>query len=241
MKEEIRQLIDLQAVDAEIAGFDAAITSQKKMLASREKSIHDKESAIAACQKKQQLLLALERETKIENEDAGARIKDRQNKMMQVQTSREHQALLKEIEDSKKLLRETEEKVLEIMEQVEQLKTEETELDNLRKGEKELLQEETGEVEKEIRKIENTRKKVNDRRKVLARALTSSLLKRYDKLLKKRDGLAVVQVVEAVCQGCFMTIPPQKFNEVRKNNRLHPCPNCQRIMYFAEEEEAAVE
>ena len=39
---------------------------------------------------------------KIANEEAATRIKERQNKMMQVQTSREHQALLKEIEDAKK-------------------------------------------------------------------------------------------------------------------------------------------
>ena len=45
-----------------------------------------------------------------------SRIKERQAKMMQVQTNREYQSLLKEIEDGKKSIKEKEEEVVRIME-----------------------------------------------------------------------------------------------------------------------------
>lgn len=241
MKEEITKLIHLQEIDSEIAGFDAAIAAQERNVTDREKSIKEKDAAIAACDKKSEKLVTLQRETKTDNEDAAEKIKERQNKMMQVQTSREHQALLKEIEESKKQLKETEEKLLRIMEQSEELKEEKTELENLRKGEEELLKEEISQVEKEVKKINSSRKKVSSKREALTKELTPSLMKRYNKLLAKRDGIAVVKVIDSVCQGCFMTIPPQKFNEVRRNDVLYPCPNCQRIMYYAEEEEAVEE
>ena len=104
MKEELQKLINLQAIDSEIAGFDHAIANHRTTIANREQSIADKEEAIVALKNRIELLNQKQRETRAEHEDAGARVKDRQNKMMQVQTSREHQALLKEIEENKRLI-----------------------------------------------------------------------------------------------------------------------------------------
>lgn len=242
MKEEIVKLINLQEIDSEIAGFDTDIAKKQQIIADREQSIQEKKEAITGCQEKTEALLQQQRDTNAEHEDAGTRIKDRQNKMMQVQTSREHQALLKEIEENKKLLKETEESVLQIMEQIEAVKVEAAELENLCSGEKELLEEETVAVEKEIKKIDTTRKKVANKRTALSEDLKATSLKRYNKLLIKRDGLGVVPTIERVCQGCFMTVPPQQFNEIRKGDKLNVCPNCQRILYYkVKEEEVADE
>jgi len=238
LKEEMLKLINLQEIDSEISGFDADIASKQQIIAERKQSIEDKQAAITACQQKSESLEQLRRDTNAEHEDAGTRIKERLNKMMQVQTSREHQALLKEIEENKKLLKETEEKTLQIMEQIEQVKAEAEELENLCSGEQKLLEEETEQVDKEIKKIDANRKKVAAKRAALAEELQGSMLKRYNKLLVKRDGIAVVPIIEAVCQGCFMTVPPQQFNEIRKGEKLHVCPNCQRVLYFKEKQEA---
>jgi len=229
------QLITLQKIDAEIAGFDQAINEQKQEISNREQSISEKEGAIAACLEKTKTLEQKRHDVEIENEDAGERIKDRQNKMMQVQTSREHQALLKEIEDAKRLIKESDEQLLTVMEEMEQAESEAKELENLLTGEQELLNEETGIVTKKITKIENRRKTVANKRKKLAVTLNAGRLKRYDMLLKKRDGLAVVEAIVGVCQGCFMTVPPQQFNEIRKGDNIYVCPTCQRMLYYQEE------
>jgi len=240
LNEEMNQLIALQKIDAEIAGFDRAINEQKQEISNREQSISEKENAITACFDKTKLLEQKKRDIEVENEDAGERIKDRQNKMMQVQTSREHQALLKEIEDNKRLIKESEDLLLTLMEEMEQAKSEATELENLLSGEQKLLNDETGAVTKAIKKIETRRKTVAGKRKKLAATLNAGRLKRYDMLLKKREGLAVVQAIAGVCQGCFMTVPPQQFNEIRKGDKIHVCPTCQRMLYFLEETDEAV-
>jgi uncharacterized protein len=131
LKEEIFKLIKLQAIDSEIAGFDRIIANQQAVIAGREKAIAEKQEAIINFRGKIELLNQKQRETKAEHDDAGIRVKDRQNKMMQVQTSREHQALLKEIEENKKLLKETEDRVLLFLEQIEQLEKEVEALENL--------------------------------------------------------------------------------------------------------------
>jgi len=236
LNDEMNQLIDLQEIDVELAGFDREISEQQKEIDDRQLSIDEKKAAISNCREQVKELLEKKRTIEVENEDASARIKDRQNKMMQVQTSREHQALLKEIEENKRLVKESEEQLLTIMEKIEKTETEATELENLLSGEEELLAEETKNVAKKIKKIQNRRKKVAKKREQLAEELKAPLLKRYNMLLTKRSGLAVVNTVDGVCQGCFMTMPPQQYNEVRKGDKLQICPTCQRMLYYRTEE-----
>lgn len=239
MKEDISVLIALQELDTELSGFDRKIEDKKQELTAREQAIAEKEVLAAQCKEKAAELKQSQRDIKNGSEDAAERIKDRQSKMMQVQTSREHQALLKEIEDAKKTIKDTEEELLQVMEQVEAEEAKAKELGNLCTGERELLAEEAAKVEKAVEELNNKRLTVQEQRDKMASNVPSSLLKRYDKLLKKRDGLAVVQVIDAVCQGCFMTIPPQKYNDIRVGEDIFSCPTCQRTLYYLPETEEA--
>ncbi len=236
MNEEISKLIDLQAFDSEIDGFDHEIFSKEQEVATREQSIADKEQEIILCSENIEQLESRQRDTKTELEDAQSRIKDRQNKMMQVQTSREHQALLKEIEENKRQIKENEEKLLEFMEQIEHEKNRVKELENLCAGEKELLADETAAAAKAVELINARKKKVIGQRESLEPKLRPGTQKRYAMLREKRNGTAVVATRNGTCQGCFMVIPPQQYNEVRKGDKLNYCPTCQRILYFLEEE-----
>ncbi len=107
-------------------------------LAKREAFINELQEQIT-CQQKEDRTLEGEMADKI------AHVRDRQSKMMQVQTGREQTALLKEIEDAKKSAKENEEKIVAIMVSIEQLTAQMTEEKNLLKGEKELVAEETEE------------------------------------------------------------------------------------------------
>ncbi|CAK8720416.1 MAG: hypothetical protein D3920_16935 [Candidatus Electrothrix sp. AW2] len=239
MKEDISVLIALQEFDTELLGFDQKIEEKKQELIVREQAIADKEILAVQCREKATKLEQSQRDIKAGSQDAAERIKDRQSKMMQVQTSREHQALLKEIEDAKKTIKDTEEQLLQVMEQVEAEEAKAKELENLCAGEQKLLTEQTSKVNKAIEKFNKQRLAVQEKRNKMAQNVPSSRLKRYDKLLKKREGLAVVRVIDAVCQGCFMTIPPQKYNDIRMGEQIFSCPTCQRTLYYLPETEEA--
>ncbi|MDY0390143.1 zinc ribbon domain-containing protein [Desulfobulbus oligotrophicus] len=240
MKEEILKLIKLQEIDSEIAGFDHAIAKHRLTVTKREQAIVEKQEAITHFKNKIQLLNKKQLETKIEHDEAGARVKDRQNKMMQVQTSREHQALLKEIEENKRIAKETEDRILQFIEQIEHLEQEVTGLENLCSTEQKLLNEEVKNVEQEISRLEAAKQSIISQRKTETSSLKDTHLKRYNLLLVKRDGLAVVAINDNVCQGCHMTLPPQQVIEVRKAEKFNLCPTCQRILYYKEVEETAV-
>lgn len=232
MNEEISKLVALQELDTELAGFAREAERIRQELAAREKAVKDREILAGQCREKAIELEQSREAIKAAGEEAAERNKERQIKMMQVQTSREHQALLKEIEEAKRQIKDTEEQMLQVMEQAEAEISKAEELEHLCKGEMTLLAEEGKKTEAAIRQIEARRAEVLTSRSQLAKELPESQLKRYEKLLAKRKGLAVVKISGGVCQGCFMTVPPQQFNHVRKGHEVCSCPACQRILFY---------
>lgn len=233
MNELIAQLVAIQAVDLEIDKIDSAVKAEQTRLDERISALAKRETTINDLQGK---ITAFEMENRtLEDEvaDKMSHVRERQSKMMQVQTGREQTALLKEIEDAKKNVKENEEKMITLMEDTEKLKAQSEEEQNLLKGEKKLVAEETENVRGNIEKINKGKKaKVADRSRQ-AKKIKNNTLRKYNTLRDRRNGLAVVNVVSGVCQGCFMAIPPQKFNMLLRGDVMFDCPTCQRIMYYA--------
>ncbi len=238
MNQEISTLIALQETDTKLAELDRETETLRQELAGREQSVRDKEAQAAQCRENATELERSRDAVKAAAEEAAERIREGQIRMMQVQTSREHQALLKEIEEAKKQIKDTDDQLLQLMEEAEAEEARAAELDNLCKGERKLLAVEAGRVEEAMQEIDSRRVEVLKLRSQFAEALPPARLKRYEMLLQKRKGLAVVRIIDGVCQGCFMATPPQQFNEVRKGEQICSCPACQRILYYLPSDDA---
>jgi len=239
LNEEISQLTLLQVIDHIIDNIDSDIHEEQDALDTKNGELAERESSITILTEKIEALEKERRMLEVEVADEMVHVKDRQSKMMQVQTGREQTALLKEIEDGKKGVKEKEDKIVAILEEVEQLTADIEENKNLFKGETELLLEETEKVKKAIAAINKKKKTQEKKRKAQAKKLKPQLLKKYDTLRAHRNGLGVVNVLAGVCQGCFMAIPPQQYNLLLRGDQHFDCPTCQRIMYHEDLEEAA--
>lgn len=152
--------------------------------------------------------------------------------MSEVKTNKEYQAILSEIDAIKEANSRIEEEILQVMDEIDGLKKDfskrEKEMGStLEKieGERKKLQEKTAQGEKAwSERVE--------RREVLSKEIESKLVKLYNTLKEKRQGVGVVSVKNETCQGCFLNVPPQMFIEVQKNNVLVRCPHCNRILYW---------
>ncbi len=231
MKELLQQLVALQGIDLEIDIIDKSVKQEQEALDEKVAALAIKEEAIVALEARQEEKKKELRTLEAETEDKKGHVRDRQSKMMQVQTGREQQLLLKEIEDAKKDVKENEEKIVALMESIETNTAQLEEQKNLFQGERKLLDEETEKTGKNIAKIEKGRKSKDKARNKQASDIQPALLKKYDTLRQRRNGLAVVNVEDGVCQGCFMSIPPQRYNMLLRGDNLFECPTCQRIIY----------
>lgn len=238
MNEEIKQLTELQVIDLEIAKFDAEINEEQAALTQMEEAFLERQTSIQELKEKIEAADAQRKELETELSDELNRIKERQAKMMQVQTNREYQSLLKEIEDAKKNIKEKEEEVVGIMESSEANAIIMAEQENLIKDEKKTLAEESTKVKKHAGAIADKKAKIVVKRNARAKKINSGALKKYDMLRSRRNGKAVVGVVRGICQGCFISIPPQHFNDILRGDRMLNCPTCQRILYHEAESDA---
>ena len=231
MNEHMEQLVILQKIDLEIDAIDSNIKAEQNALDARITALAVREQNIATLVEKIAALDKQKRDLEGEASDRLSHVKDRQSKMMQVQTGREQTALLKEIEDGKKSVKENEEKIVALMEESENLIAKVEEEKNLLKGEKALVEEEKEKVRSAIETINKGKKTKDAERQNQAQVIDQRLLKKYDTLRARRNGLAVANVLQGVCQGCFMALPPQKYNMLLKGDAMLDCPCCQRMVY----------
>ena len=64
--------------------------------------------------------------------------------------------------------------------------------------------------------------------------IDKAALAKYDRIVKSKDGLAVVPVAGDSCQGCFRILPSQMIHEIRTKKELVCCGSCARILYLEE-------
>jgi len=233
---EIEQLTELQVIDQEIAKLDAEKDTKLAGLREFEVVFEERESSINELKEKIEAAEMRRRELEAELSDELSRLKERQSKMMQVQTNREYQSLLKEIEDGKKNNKEREENVVQLMEVAEADAKIMNEQASTIEEEKKALEEESKSAQKFATAIDKKKARIMKKRNSKAKGVKTPLLRKYDMLRERRNGKAVVQVKKGVCQGCFMSIPPQQFNDIMKGDRMFNCPTCQRILYHQPEE-----
>lgn len=237
MKKEIEQLTELQVIDLQVAELDGKMNGEQAEQEKRQQAIKELQDSVAELQQKIDTAEARRRELDSELADELSRIKERQSKMMQVQTNREYQSLLKEIEDGKRNNKDREDEIIQLMEQVESFEKTMAEQAGSCKKEEKSIADESGTVKALVKKLNAQKTKILKKRNSKAKNFDAGLLKKYDLLRERRNGKAVVGVADGVCQGCFMTIPPQQYNEILRGDSLMNCPTCQRILYYLESAE----
>ncbi len=232
MQEEIKRLIELQKLDLEIISIEKSIQNipqslQKAQKAQEEllKKINELKVLIEEKKKQKDLF---ESELKEEYH----RLKVTQARLIQIRGSREYQLLLREIEEIKKANKQKEEEILKLMEEIEGLEKEKEELEKKLEEVNQKLKEEQDKFNAYCEELSNNKEKLLQKRQEIAEKIPARLLKKYESVKAKKGGVGIAPVINAVCEGCHMAIPPQLYNELQKDNRYYECPHCKRLIFY---------
>jgi predicted nucleic acid-binding Zn-ribbon protein len=63
--------------------------------------------------------------------------------------------------------------------------------------------------------------------------MPEELTQQYQKIASVRKGVALAEARDQSCQGCHVKLRPQLFTEIRTNQRIITCENCNRFLYYA--------
>jgi predicted nucleic acid-binding Zn-ribbon protein len=232
LREQLELLWELQKIDLELNSIQGGRDRYPKEMKKLEEKQRIEKERIQKEKEKIELLEKTRRQKEGQLNLEQEKTKRAEGRMFEVKTNKEYQALLSEIDTIKEANSRMEEEILQVLDEIDELKK------DLAKREKE--------VGITLEKIEADRKNIQEkiayddkvwtdqmgRREVLSKKIESKMLKLYDTLKEKRQGVGVVSIKSETCQGCFVNVPPQMFIEVQKNNALIRCPNCNRILYW---------
>jgi len=235
LKDQLRKLVELQAMDVDVYALKNALRDRpaeierlkmefeaKKL---RLKQLEDKLKSIQVIQKDLDNDLKSQ-ETAIAKADASLAL---------LKTNKEYQARLLEIEGLKANKSIVEEKILLGFDEVDGAhKAVETERAVVAQYEKDFLAKKK-EAEDAVAVMQDQLKVKESQRSRITPGVRPDLLGRYERIVQNKEGLAIVEVKDHACNGCYMHVTDQLLNQIKMYDHLICCDACARILYLADE------
>ena len=225
-------LIKLQSVQAKTRDIEESTKAIPQNIEMIQAEIDRSQDEIEQTLKLQQSLESQLRSYENEIVDRDEKLKRYQGQLLTVKTNIEYAAMLKQIDGLKRMNEETGEQIFHVEEEVERLRESQAEKEasfKLVKGESdEKIEQQTRELERTQKEIE----KLRGRAKRLRSKVSPRLLAVFERIAQARDGVAVVLANGGTCQGCYTSIRPQVFDEIRRGRTIVQCESCSRILFY---------
>jgi uncharacterized protein len=233
LKDQLRLLLQLQAIDIRvlelkttIAGLPKPLESDKLNLAKLERMLADEKTHLAETERWRN-----DQEGLIASEDEA--IRKAKTKVQSAKGSKDYTAANREMDNKRRARSEREDEVIKVLEALEKAKADmEAHASHVARL-RERVTEEEQRIGQQIAELEVEASSGLVGRDQIAAQIEPALLKRYEKVHKQR-GNAVVSVRAGVCQGCHMSIPPQLANMLVARRDIQFCPRCNRVIYHEE-------
>jgi len=231
LREDLTRLMNLQDLDRHLRELEESLAT----ISARVDQLRDEASKAASeleqlSEEDKHALLARKQQER-ELAEGEARIRNHRMRLNLIRNEKELQAIGHEVETLKESNQRLETEVLVQLEAAEQRAPRIKELTELTAKKRAELAAAEKEIAGQVEAVKAALGRQRAERDAVASGIDESLRQRYEMIFNRRGGLAVTAVKGGTCQGCRMKIPPQLHNEIQRQDAIHFCPNCQRILY----------
>ncbi|MCK5178044.1 MAG: hypothetical protein KAR32_00810 [Candidatus Omnitrophica bacterium] len=236
VKDQIKKIVELQKVDGEIHNLKIELKEKPVILAQLKEGFELRKDALTALEEKRQAVQVRRKERELELKTQEDEIAKANAQLLQIKTNKEYTAKISEIEHIKADKSIIEEKILMSYDESDAVNAEtEKEKVKVDEEEKNYLAKKK-QTEGDIKVIEDRIKVLDSQRNKATEGIDQSFLNRYERILKHKDGIAIVPIRgEDSCGGCFMNVTPQKINAIKMHQELIECEMCSRILYLEDD------
>ena len=236
MPTDLEILFKLQQIDERLLRKQREIETYERRLAERKAAMGVLSARIDELGARRKQLVSDRAFAERRMSDRQELMRERKKRAGNVRNEKEMRASHDEVESLREEISSVETEVLTLMEQVDAI---ESQIDGVRKEYKGLEDADHRDVAAEAARIDGLREElaaIRAERKAATAGVSAGLLRKYDTVLERRNGVAVVTVADGkTCGGCHMQVPPQALIEIRRSASVQVCPNCQRILYVPAE------
>lgn len=232
MNPTIAGLIELQRIDDEISShrkqrdeLASNLDRLRKILVQMNASLQDKRERLAESERWYE-------DKRIDLQADNERIHNAKSKASAVQRTKEYQALTKELDTLRKKVQEDESELERLSAVIQETRAAvSSEEQKFAEIQAEVAREESTSAER-LAQLEKVIGQVAEKKKDIGKHLPRPIVNTYEKILEKRDGVAVVAVVAGSCTGCQMKVPPQTWVKIQLGKELFQCSSCNRYLFY---------
>jgi predicted nucleic acid-binding Zn-ribbon protein len=231
MNSDLERLIALQRLDTAADTARRTLASEPEREASLAARLEAAQQRVAAA--KARLAENTTARRAIEKDVAvhQGRLSKFREQAMAVKTNQEYAAVQKEIGFAQSEIKALEDKELEGMLEADDLTA------SLKKAEAELGAEQKAidadrrALAAEQKELQAAIEQMSNERTALVAGLDAGVLRIFEQVARKRNGVAVAEARDGICTICHVRLRPQVFNTVLKNEQIMQCDSCNRILY----------
>ena len=227
-------LIRLQEIDNALLRIERRLVEGPKLVERRSDKFHESERKIAAAQDRIRHAKAGNAQLELELRSREKEIEKLLGQQNAARTNQEYRALGDHAERLRKECSAFEDRILEGMSGIEAAESELKELEAVHaelRAERESFE---GQWQRDAKEYDEELARIRAERDRHAASLPKPALEIYERVLRGRNGEAVVAVTGRVCGGCQMTLLPNDLARLRGGADLVTCKSCERILYFPE-------
>jgi predicted nucleic acid-binding Zn-ribbon protein len=234
LKKQIALLIDLQKIDLDIRTLNTKKQTLPEKASELDQDFQARKERAEEERQGLEGLNKLHKEKESELKQGQEKLRKAKERLLEVKTNKEYQAMLTEIETVEKSNGRIEEEILILYDRIDEkkgfVKTHDRELKQYQSS----YEAERKQIDEELSSIDGELEVQQKKFEALVPDLKPDLLRRYEMIKGRRNGVAVVSARNSICSGCNMNLPPQLYNELQRSEELICCPNCNRIIYWDE-------
>ena len=231
MNPDVEKLWELQTVLSELADREKQLTSKPESFAAIDREWQTANDEMTRLEQNIEQLSKERRRVDGELADQQELLKKYQGQLMLVKNQQQYAAAWKEIDATRKQVKDLEDSSLKTMGEIETLQRD---LDDRRSGSVDLKarwdsaheawQHSLGDLRTEVERLKK-------RSEMIEAGLPERLRRDFHRIFKQRQGIAVARVVSDSCSACRTRIRPALFQQLKRGELVY-CEGCHRILYL---------
>ena len=232
MTADMEQVTRLQSLDLKIGELDREISALPKHIAQIEKTLDGHlrrldadRSALTANQKDRK---RLEDDIKVHEQ----KISKLRDQTLQAKTNEQYRAFQNEVEYAQREIRKCEDRILELMSESEPLESAVKKAEGALKEEKAQVEAEKARARERTATDQKQLEELKAERQQIVANTKPQMYTAYERIRKKRNGIAIAEFAEGRCSACMIALRPQFVQDLRKGDEMMLCESCGRILFY---------
>ena len=232
VKETLLLLLELQELENSLRGLREVTEKLETVKAENQSSVEVFERMLSENNAQLEEILTFCKTTQEGIDKANDDARRARQRMNSITSQRELNALNKEIETARRNNQNNTDELKKLQAQYEAAKADfdkrSSDVETLKNDMKAIEDNMVADIETRTAQSATQRA----RRDEIHGIIDKPALSRFNRVMKGRGGLAVVEVKNEICGGCRMKVPPQQYNRIMRMQTLESCQQCSRILIY---------